>query len=459
MSNVHRITLCVLGVLLSWGVVGDAVSNVAATPLLTPAQMREDLAVLREKLGILDRSFDDVQRLQFEKQVDEATQAADRLDSARFELSVRRAVAVSRNGHTNVSTGRFFHHLPVRLWWFRDGLYVIKAHPDFAGLLGARIEAFGPLTAEEAVARAAPYISGTDASIRAQSPASLIAIELLREIGATRSNDEVQVTFTLRDGKRRKVELGVSSTPDPEQRRSFYAALTPSDTTLAARWPHVLDPVATRPQIYQPDVDLEVDWLQADPGVLYLRSNRIFGTQQNRYGLMEKLSNLLHAEIAPKRPPHIIVDLRLNTGGDFFNTIAFAQALPAMLPPGGRIYVLVGPVTFSAALVTAALLRQHGGEKVLFVGEQMGDAETFWSEGVPFELPNSRIRVNPALWQWSLREPCTDAARCYFAGAALGPRGVTLEPDVKVTVAFADYAAGRDPVLEAVLQRIAASSR
>ena len=60
------------------------------------------------------------------------------------------------------------------------------------------------------------------------------------------------------------------------------------------------------------EIDLQTEWLQDDPGVLYLRSNRIFGSRQNRYGLMEKLINLLHAEIAPKRPPHIIVDLRLN---------------------------------------------------------------------------------------------------------------------------------------------------
>lgn len=147
MSNVHRITICVLGVLLSWGVVGGTASDAAAPPSLTPAQMREDLAVLREKLGTIDRSFDDVRRLQFEKLVHE-------------------------------------------------------------------------------------------------------------------------------------VALGASPTQDTEPRRSFYAALIPSDAALVGRWPHVLDPIATRPLIYQPDVDLEVEWLQADPGVLYLRSNRIFGTHK-----------------------------------------------------------------------------------------------------------------------------------------------------------------------------------
>lgn len=337
-------------------------------------------------------------------------------------------------------------------------MHVIKTHPGFAELLGARVEAFGPLTAGQALAGVSPYLSGTDVNVRVRSPGSLIQLELLREIGATTFDERILVTLTLRDGDRRTVSLGASPTQDPEPRRSFYSALTPSDAELVGRWPHVLDAVITRPAIYQPDVDLQAEWLQASPGVLYLRSNRIFGSRENRYGMMEKLINLLHAEIAPKRPPHIILDLRLNTGGDFFNIIAFAQALPELLPAGGRIYVLVGPVTFSAALVTAALLRQYGREKVLLVGEPMGDAETFWSEGMPLYLPNSGISVNPAMWKWSLKEPCTDPANCYFAGAILGPQGVTLEPNIEVKVAFADYAAGRDPVLEAVLRRIASSS-
>lgn len=450
-----RTTFNILVVLLSWSIVGSA----AAQSSLTPAQMREDLAVLRETLGTLDRSFDDDQWLLFEKLVQEATQTADQLDAARFELAVRRAVAVAGNGHTSASRdGIFLHTLPLRLWWFSDGLYVIKTHPDFAELLGARVEAFGPLTTEQALVGVAPYVSGTVVNVRAKSPGSLIQLELLREIGATSSDERVLMTFTLRDGERHAVSLGVTPTQDPEPRRSSYAGLIPSDAALVGRWPHVLDPVVTRPAIYQPDVDLQAEWLQDDPGVLYLRSNRIFGSRENRYGLMEKLINLLHAEIAPKRPPHIIVDLRLNTGGDFFNTIAFSQALPELLPSGGRIYVLVGPVTFSAALVTAALLRQYGGEKVLLVGESMGDADTFWSEGLPFDLPNSRIRVTPAMWKWSLHEPCTDSAHCYFAGAILGPQGVTLEPNIEVKAAFADYAAGRDLVLEAVLERIASSS-
>lgn len=430
------------------------IAAAAEPPVLTAAQMREDLTVLREKMGMLDRSFDKAQRRHFEQLVADAAQSADQLNAAQFELAVSRAVAVARNGHTTAFIGRYLHTLPIRVWWFRDGLYVVKAHPDYSYLVGARVGTFGSMTAEEALSGTAPYISGTDSAIRAKSVSLLITPELLHEIGAAPTLDHVNMTFTLRDGSRSNVDLDAHLAPDPEPRRDYYAALTPSNASLPGRWPHVLDGVAKRPLIYQPDVDLYTEWLQTDPGVLYLRSNRILGTRQNRYGLMEKLVGVLHGEIAPKSPPFVIFDLRLNTGGDFFNTIAFTQALPAMLPPNGRIYVLVGPVTFSAALVTAALLRDHGKQKVQLVGEPMGDAETFWSEGASFELPNSHLGINPAMWKWSLRKPCADAARCYFAATVLGPHGVNLKPDISVAPLFAEYAAGRDPVMERVLKQV-----
>jgi hypothetical protein len=58
------------------------------------------------------------------------------------------------------------------------------------------------------------------------------------------------------------------------------------------------------------------------------------------------------------------------------------------------------------------------------------------------------------MWKWSLRKPCADAARCYFAATVLGPHGVNLKPDISVAPLFAEYAAGRDPVMERVLKQV-----
>ena len=61
---------------------------------LTPAQMREDLAFLRDEWCPLDRSFSGDQRREFNELVGQAITAADSLSPADFELEIMRAVAI-----------------------------------------------------------------------------------------------------------------------------------------------------------------------------------------------------------------------------------------------------------------------------------------------------------------------------------------------------------------------------
>jgi hypothetical protein len=439
-----------------------AVSNIAPVfaqpPSLTAAGMRDDLSFLRDTWGPLDRSFSVEQRRTFDAIIAETSAKADNLTPAEFAFAVSRAVAVSRNGHTEASLGASTHFLPIRLWWFSDGLYIVRAHRQFSELLGGRVEGIGRLSPEEALARASPYISGTDDFIRVKSPLYLICLELLHQLGATPSVEKVKLKVRLPNGTQQIVSLGPQPSDDPDASSRLFGSLIPSDQNLVGRWPHVLDTVKKIPAIYQRPTNLSYEWLSADPGVIYIRSNRIFGSDNYRYELMEKLIGLLQDEIAPRRPKFVIVDLRLNLGGDFFNTMTFAQALPKLTPPDGRVFVLVSASTFSAALVTAALLKANGGDRVTLVGEPMGDHSSFWSEGRPTRLPHSGISVTAAKWMWDWSEGCQDPARCYWADIVFGSKNVSLEPQLKIATTFADYSRGHDAVLEAVLQQTKSST-
>jgi hypothetical protein len=422
-------------------------------PSLTAAQMREDLSYLRDTWAPLNKSFSVEQRRTFDDIIAETSAKADQLTAAEFGFAVSRALAVSRNGHTEASFGAFCHFLPIRLWWFADELRIVKTHPQFSELLGARVEAIGKITPEQALIRAVPFISGTDDFIKLKSATFLTSLELLHQLGAMPSIDKVKLKVRLSDGTLRVISLGPQPSNDPDPSSELFSQLIPSVQGMPGRWPQVLDRAAKRPLIYQQPTDLSYEWLGADPGILYIRSNRIFGTDLNRYELMEKLIGLLQNEIAPRRPKFVIVDLRLNLGGDFFNTITFAQALPKLVPQDGRVFVLVGPSTFSAALVTAAMLKANGGDQVTLAGEPMGDHSTFWSEGRSIKLPNSGIFVTPAKWMWDWREGCQDPARCYWADIVFGSKNVSLEPQLRIATTFADYSQGHDPVLDAVLKQ------
>lgn len=130
-----------------------------------------------------------------------------------------------------------------------------------------------------------------------------------------------------------------------------------------------------------------------------------------------------------------------------------ARALPRLMPADGKIFVLVDRVTFSAALVTAAMIKAEGGDRAVLVGETMGDAAHFWAEGDSMTLPNSAIRLRYSDGYHVWGRGCPDLDKCYWAVVALHTRAVSLEPTIRAEPSFADYAAGRDPVLSAALSR------
>lgn len=62
-----------------------------------------------------------------------------------------------------------------------------------------------------------------------------------------------------------------------------------------------------------------------------------------------------------------------------------------------------------------------------------------------------------ALWEacstglHDYRHPCTDWDKCFWLNWIYPARTDSLEPDQKISMSFADYVAGRDPVFDRAL--------
>jgi hypothetical protein len=458
MRTSFRWTVC-LAFVLGFGMI--ALAEEPATPSaevvlskLTPAQMREDLVFLRDEWAKQDKSFSPAQARAFNQVVTDAIAKVDRLDPLAFWMEVSRAVALSRNGHTNMNADDLpFLGLPFRAWWFRDGLYIVQTQSSYFQLLGARIDRIGAKNSEQALALVAPFISGNDRRIRNVSPQYLRIPVLLHRLGITDSDTETHLTVRLPSGEEREVSLPLESAPDPSQSDAEnWETLIPSEPTQVGRWSHVLDSVKDRPQIYRKPVDVDYQWLAGDRRILYIRSNEILGADGNDMSLEWKLVGMIATEIAPKPPRFVIVDLRLNDGGNFGNAILFAQALPKVLQPGGKVFVLVSASTFSAAIVTAAMLKEAGGASVMLIGTGMGDNDKFWAEGRRIPLPNSKLEIKPCAGFQDWANPCSDLNRCFWANVVWGPkRTISLKADIEINPTFAEYASGRDPVLDKAL--------
>ena len=150
------------------------------------------------------------------------------------------------------------------------------------------------------------------------------------------------------------------------------------------------------------------------------------------------------------RPVHLIVDQRLNWGGDLTTTRALMERLPSFV--SGQVFLLTSGRTFSAGISSSAYLKQAGGDQVTILGEPVGDDLEFWAEGDLLNLPTLQANLLYARERHNYRTGCPEAD-CH-ANIQHNPiRIKTLAPDVPVSPSQDDFLAGRDPLMESANRR------
>lgn len=417
----------------------------------------QDLDYLGRLIEI-DRSFTAETRAAFGQGLDELKTRAAGLDQARLTMEVARLAAVANNGHTNVITlldDTAFKSVPIRLGVFADGLFVVKATDENRDLLGAQVLAVNGRESDALIEALGPFIGGTATLLRAQAPRLIVSPELLNAVGLGDSPDRGIYRFRLRDGS--ASERTLTAVGRAKAKAGAYwpvRDLSPIQPDMSnADWTHVLGEPDAAP-LYLSRADQNYWHVSMGNGeLLYLQINRM--RDEGTEPLGEYLDRVL-GEIRRAGVKYVAVDLRFNRGGNYMLAADFARSLPEMLPADGRVFILTGGNTFSAAISIASRLKYFSGERGVQVGEPMGDRGQMWGEGGIAILPNSKIAVRYATGYHDWENGCRleQITYCFLPNYIYGAAPGSLEPQVEVKSAFGDYAAGRDPVMEEVLRRI-----
>jgi C-terminal processing protease CtpA/Prc len=152
---------------------------------------------------------------------------------------------------------------------------------------------------------------------------------------------------------------------------------------------------------------------------------------------LDALINRLFKFINESEVEKLIIDMRWNNGG---NTV-LAQPLIHRLISNekinqrGKLFVIIGRRTFSAAQNTATFIERH--TNAIFVGEPTGAGPNFIGEEDPVTLPYSKIPINVSDVFWQSSWPFDQRT--------------WIGPEIYVPPTFEAYRANRDPALEAIL--------
>jgi hypothetical protein len=407
---------------------------------------RQDLDYFR-KLIALDRAFTPAARAEAGRRIASLEKRPAALDRPHFRVALMRIGALADNGHSKVGYDDAANpkELPVRVAIFSDGLYVMRTTHREAALLGGRVVSIDGQSIDSVIARLGTLRGGTPQWKKAYASMYLPMQDML--YGAGIAPDMSHSTWTV-----------VAPSGDTVARiLTAYTAPKGEPYVFIKRWfsSEPLKGMTKGWQVYQPDRPLPITLRDYDtnfrrvrlPGscamLLQFKSN----ADENGQSISEFIS-ATEADMAANKPCNAILDLRFDDGGNYMTTYGFANRLPGLIAPGGRIYMLTGPSTFSAGITTAAFLKQAGGQRVSILGEPVGDRLHFFSEGGRGCLPNYALCVSYETGKHDYQNACTDLDVCFWPNYWFAVRVKSLDPDETITQSFADWRAGRDPVFE-----------
>lgn len=419
----------------------------------TAEQQREDIEFLRTEYLPRERAFTHETRAAAERILDGLAAQAGTLSQAQLYLGFLRVNAAADNAHSLASFGAPEAippgRLPLVTAWFEDaGLVVLRALPPHQDLAGATVLAIEGRPAEEAMAVLRTYFGGAPARRNIMAPGLIGIGGVMQAAGLADTPDALTLRLRLRDGA--EIEREIAYIPaDPNRAAPWWPMRWWSPEPIngdATPWATAI-PAEGLP-LYLRDGDSfnrAIALPELNAVYLELKTNEPFREAREFPARAEAVLRQAHAA-------NIIVDLRFSKGGDMRTTAAFFERLPSRLPPGGRIFVIVGRYTFSAGMASAAILLNAAGDRATLVGEDVGDRPRFWSEGESVCAPHSRLCVRYTTGLFDLSQPCTERS-CHGDNrrfALVAP----LAPTQRTPMTWADYLARRDPAMEAITAQL-----
>ena len=412
----------------------------------------QDLRHFRH-VGKNERSFTEESRAAFDARLAEVTANIETLTDAEFMLGLAQVQATIDNGHSNTSYTRLvqnFPRLPVRSAWFEQELRILRVLPGFEDLLGAEITHINDVTVMSAASAFRSAFGGNDQNFAGGNPLLLETPAMLTAVGMMENETDVRLRLVLPNGV--TVSRTLSPVEPTEGARRIYPEQLQFPWNLeSANW------IPLIPASRDGEVPLYLRypeqeyWMEVLPetNAVYINMRRNYSDDDMTESLTEFLARI-SVEIAELSPRTIIVDHRMNSGGDFTKSAEFMTSLGELVGDG-RIYMLTGGSTFSAGIVNLAFAEQAAPEQVFFVGSPIGDRLQFWAEGAWFDLPNSKFFARFSTGYYDLQNGCEGLFRCHWGSLHLMPLIVNdLDVDIAAPMTFEDYVAGRDPAMRSI---------
>jgi hypothetical protein len=368
--------------------------------------------------------FRKVSREDFDNEVTRLREAIPRLTDSQIEVGFMKLLRRVGDGHTAMGG---MHddkgpkdRVPVQFYFFTEGLFITDADPRHGDLAGAQVLRVGGHSIDELKRRLDEVVPQDNSmGLLSNGPHYLRVPRILNGLGLIPEHTSLPLTIRDVEGREREVNLPADAgQPEPTWVSARRGAEPPEPLYLK-----------DRKRSY---------WFEylPDQKLVFFQYNQVWEAKEKE--TLAKFSERLFRFIRENDVQRLVIDMRWNGGGNNFLNEPLVNSLVTCdkINQPGKLFVIVGRQTFSAAMCCAAQIDWH--TKAIFVGEPTGSSPNFVGESaVIVHLPYSKLRASISDLYWE-----NSVAMDYRTWIA---------PEIYTPPTFAAYRANRDPALEAIL--------
>lgn len=366
----------------------------------------------------------------FNGEVEKLHKAIPNLKDHEIIVGISRLLALFKYGHTNVSFNQKsfqFAQFPFNLYAFNDGIYIQGTQTNYAKALGGRVIAVEGKPIAEVLEAIKPTVEmENEQFFKAYGINNIRYPEILhaQKITASLRN---KITITLeKEGEIFNQSFVVM--PEGNRVPTHRGFVAQSNNWLDAR-----DQSTTPLYLQNLGKIYSATYLEKD-NTMYVRHSRI---KDEEVESTKEFYTRVFRDIASKNIDKLIIDLRLNGGGNnYLNKDIIKSILKAdKINKVGKLFVIIGKRTYSACQNLVNEIDNY--TNVIFVGEPTAENVNFWGDNRPVVLPNSEITLSLSYLWWQDKPALENAP--------------WIAPSIPVTMSFKEYASNQDPVLKAAL--------
>ncbi len=311
------------------------------------------------------------------------------------------------------------HNFPIQIYGFPDGWYVVEAGRGYKELIGSKIVKVESQDIDDIFEKYPVFLGVENEQSRKERFTYMVVIpEWLKYHKIV--DDVNKVDFTLENLD------GIQYTKTLPSYKYFPLFI----------WSSIVEIENDKPYVY---TNPRKDWYQFTPinsdKVLYIEYHQC-DNQPGKETVAEFAQNLEeHLETIDYE--RYIIDLRSNDGGnnnvnrELMRVIRDSEKINQL----GKLYVLIGRRTFSAAVMFANQLQMQ--TDAIFVGEATSQGPIFYGQPFLIELPNSKLIIG--------------ISSNHTIGGLPFDNRTSIKPDIKIGYTIEDFLNKQDPVMEKAL--------